>query len=246
MRSRPTRHAVVALLSAAGLVAGGGLAAADMSPMALPGTNDGLIQVALGKGLATVVVNAAGADAAEVTGTFTNESNVLLYCSDLSGGSTATVTDAAIVSQSLAFMSGNLVPGNWDNQFTAAESGSVGSLGSAGTDGTPADELAGIQQDQDRARLAGHYGTVDVGFTVEPGEEIPWSATLTVPTGDRTDFDAAALFTCRQARTFEYEDYPGEYFMDVDDQWYAFAGYEENVEQDNGSGSSLSTGSLGS
>ena len=54
--------------------------------------------------------------------------------------------------------------------------------------------------------------------------------TLSVPSGERTDFDAAALVTCMQG-----------------DQWYAFAGYEENDDADDSDdGGSLSMGSLGS
>ena len=66
--------------------------------------------------------------------------------------------------------------------------------------------------------------------TVLPGETLNWSATLTVPTGERTDFDAGVSFTCQQ-----------------DDQWYAFAGFEDvDDDDDNGGGGSLSMGSLGS
>ena len=101
--------------------------------------------------------------------------------------------------------------------------------GTLGLGDPAAVELDAIQQGQDRARLAGHSGTVD-GFTVLSGETENWTATLSVPSGERTDFDAAALFTCQQ-----------------DDQWYAFAGFEDvDDDDDNGGGGSLSMGSLGS
>ena len=41
------RRSITALLAAAGLVAGSGVAAAQIAPMALPGTNDDAIQIAL-------------------------------------------------------------------------------------------------------------------------------------------------------------------------------------------------------
>src|SRR5690625_7695214 len=44
----PRRHTFLALLGAAGLVAGSGVAAAQVGPMALPGTNDDVIQIAVG------------------------------------------------------------------------------------------------------------------------------------------------------------------------------------------------------
>lgn len=236
-RSTP-RRTLVALLGAAGLAAGSGVAAAQISPMALPGTDDSTIQVAVGHDdLATVTVDAAEADATEITGTFTNNSEGPLSCSAPGGASSdaGTVTEADLVDRSLAYLTGNLVVGGGGLGVPGLNPGSVdvmlgtGSLGSLGLGDEAAVELDAIQQAQDRERLKGHYGTIG-SFTVAAGASEDWSATLSVPTGDRTDFDAAALITC----------------SDDSDQWYAFAGYEEtDDETDDETTGSLSGGSLG-
>lgn len=238
MRINTGRHAFVALLGAAGLVAGTGVAAAQMSPMALPGTDDSTIQIAVGHDdLATVEVNAAGAEATEVTGSITNDSDDPLVCAAAGGiGDAVTVTHADLVDESLAFLTGNLVAGGGGLGIPGLNPGSVGvmlgsgSLGSLGLGDDAAIELDAIQEAQDAERLAGHYGTAS-GFTVAAGETEEWAATLSVPSGERTDFDAAALITCSQG-----------------DQWYAFAGYEEEGDESDGddNGGSLSMGSLGS
>ena len=230
---------MVALLSEAGLVAGSGVAAAQIAPMALPGTDDSAIQIAVGKDLATVTVNEVDEDSTVVTGTFENTSEGALTCA-APGGTPAqtdavTATYAGLVDRSLNYVTGNLIAGGGGLGIPGLNPGSVdvmlgtGSLGSLGLGDPAAVELDAIQQAQDQARLAGHYGTAG-GFTVEADESAEWSATLSVPTGERTDFDAAALITCSQ-----------------DGQWYAFAGYENEDDDDNGGGSgSLGTGSLGS
>ncbi|MBS7546699.1 hypothetical protein [Dietzia massiliensis] len=231
----PARRSLIALLGAAGLVAGSGVAAAQIAPMALPGTDDSTVQMAVGSGLATVEVDAADEDATVVTGTFTNDSDGPLTCSTpgaFGASDGGTVTDEALVDRSLAFLTGNILPstgGLVDTGSLAARLGS-GSLGSLGLGDPAAVELDAIQQAQDQARLAGHYGTAP-GFTVAAGASEPWSATLSVPTVERTDFDAGALFTC----------------TDENDQWYAFAGYEVSDDDDaDDDGGSLSMGSLGS
>lgn len=229
----PARRSVVALLGAAGLIAGSGVAAAQIAPMALPGTTDTAAQVTVGTDLAAVTVNAADEDATAVTGTFTNNSGATLVCRSTAStaGDAGAVTDAALVNRSLAYLSGNILPasgGLVDTSSLAAQLGS-GSLGSLGLGDPAAVELDAIQQAQDQARLAGHYGPID-NFTVEDGVTRNWTAPLSVPSRDRTDFDAAALVTCIQ-----------------DGQWYAFAGYEvTDDDDDNGGGGSLSMGSLGS
>lgn len=236
MQFRSTsRHTLIALLGAAGLVAGSGIAAAaEIAPLALPGTDDATVQIAVGTNLATVSVDEAGKEDTAVTGTFTNKSAGDLVCSTpgkfgvTPGG---TVTDAALVDRSLAFLAGNILPstgGLVDTGSLAARLGS-GSLGSLGLGDPAAVELDAIQQAQDQARLAGHYGTV-AGITVPAGATAEWTAPLAVTSGPRTDFDAAVLFTCTQAN-----------------QWYAFAGYEnEDDAGDSDGGGSLSMGSLGS
>lgn len=229
------RKTLVAILGAAGLLAGGGLASAQIAPMALPGTDDSTVQIAVGTDLATVEVDDADEDATEVTGSFTNNTGGDLVCGTpgkfgVSNG--GTVTEAALVDRSLAHLARNILPstgGLVDTGSLAARLGS-GSLGSLGLGDPAAVELDAIQQAQDAERIDGHYGTV-VGFTVAAGATRSWTAPLTVPSTERTDFDAAALFTCSQGG-----------------QWYAFAGYEEASDEDagNGGGGSLSTGSLGS
>ena len=200
--------------------------------MALPGTDDSTVQVTVGAELATVSVDEADKNATAVTGALTNDSDGALTCATpgkfgVSDG--GTVTDEALVDRSLAYLAGNILPstgGLVDTGSLAARLGS-GSLGSLGLGDPAAVELDAIQQAQDQARLAGHYGTV-TGFTVAAGESQDWTTTLSVPSGDRTDFDAAALFTC----------------TDENGQWYAFAGYE-NDDNGNGGGGSLDLGSLG-
>lgn len=237
------RHAIVALLGAAGLVAGSGVAVGQMQPQSLPGADDSTIQVAVGHDdLATVEVDEAGADATEVTGTFENTSGGTLMCAALGESQVTsdavTVTEAGLVDRSLDYVTGNLIAGGGGLGIPGLNPGSVdamlasGSLGSLGLGDPAAAELEAIQEAQDDERLAGHYGTAG-GFTVDAGESADWSATLAVPTSERTDFDAAALVTCSQG-----------------EQWYAFAGYEPDDDSDNDGGGSLSgsldMGSLGS
>lgn len=235
MHVRTRRHTIAAMLATAGLVAGSGIAAAQNGPRALPGTNDSATQIAVGyDNLAEVEVNAVDAESTEVTGTFTNNSDGSMECraAGETQGDAGTVTTAALVDRSLAYVTNNLVAGDLGLPI---DTGSLdvmlgsGSLGSLGLGDPAAVELDAIKQAQDQARLAGQYGAVDE-FTVAAGDSEEWTATLSVPSGDRTDFDAAALFTCVQ-----------------DEQWYAFAGYEEDdSDDDNGGGGSLSMGSLGS
>lgn len=234
------RHTIAALLSAAGLVAGSGVAAAQgPSVMALPGTDDSTIQVAVGHDdLATVTVDAADEDATEITGSFENKSDGTLTCSAPGGdGAAVTVTHRDLVDRSMAYMTGNLLAGGGGLGIPGLNLGSVdvmlgsGSLGSLGLGDPAAIELDAIQQAQDQERLDGHYGTAEV-TTVAAGATEEWTALLPVPTGDRTDFDAAALVTCATE----------------DGQWYAFSGYEDPDEDgtEDDSGGSLSMGSLGS
>lgn len=235
------RHTIAALLSAAGLIAGSGIAGAQIVPKALPGTDDSTTQIAVGHDdLATVIVDEADADSPTITGTFENTSDSPLSCTGVGDANAVTVTNADLVDRSLNYLTGNLVTGG-GGLLPGLNPGSLdvrlgtGSLGSLGLGDPAAIELDAIQQAQDQARLAGHYGTA-AGFTVAAGATEPWEVTLSVPSGDRTDFDAAALITC----------------TDENDQWYAFAGYEEEDENGNGNGGgsgssgSVSTGSLGS
>ena len=232
------RRNITALLAAAGLVAGSGVAAAQIAPMALPGTNDDEVQIAVGHDeLATVTVNEADETSTEVTGSIENTSDGTLTCGvpgAVGASDAVTVTYAGLVDRSLDYITGNLVAGGGGLGIPGLNPGSMdvmlgtGSLGSLGLGDPAAVELDAIQQAQDQARLAGHYGTA-AGFTVDAGETENWTATLSVPTGDRTDFDAGALITCSQ-----------------DGQWYAFAGYEEDDDNGNGNGGggSLPMGSL--
>lgn len=228
MRTHTGRHVLVAMLGAAGLVAGSGVAAAQFNTLALPGTDDSREQVAVGYDLATVEVDAVDADSAAAEVTITNTTDAPMTCSEV------TVTEAAIVNRSLAYLENNVLPPA--PPLPGVNTGSLdvmlgsGSLGSLGLGDAGAIELDEIQQDQDRARLAGHYGTANVGV-IAADDSTDLTVPLVVPTGDRTDFDAAALVTCTQ-----------------DGQTYAFAGYENDDDADggNGGGGSLSMGSLGS
>lgn len=236
MHIRTRRHTIAAVLASAGLVAGSGVAAAQtVSPNALPGTDDSAIQVAVGHDLATVEVDDVDETSTEVEGTIENTSDGPLNCAALDSPATSdavTVTNADLVDRSLAFLTDNLVAGGGGLGIPGLNPGSLdvmlgtGSLGSLGLGDPAAVELDAIQQGQDAAELAGHYGTAQ-GFTLAEGETEEWTATLSVPTGDRTDFDAAALITCEQ-----------------DDQWYAFAGYEEDDDSNGNGGGSLDLGSL--
>lgn len=227
MHIRTRRHTIAALLSAAGLVAGGGVAAAQQT-MALPGTDDSQQQVAVGvDGIATVTVDEADAGDSEVSGTITNDSDSTLSCGEV------TVTDAALVDRNLAYLEGNLLPPA--PPLPGVNPGSLdvmlgsGSLGSLGLGDPAAVELDAIQQAQDAARVAGHYGTAD-GQAIDAGEDLEWTAALAVPSdgGERTDFSAAAITVCT-----------------LDGQGYAVAGYEEDDDSNgNGGNGSLDLGSL--
>lgn len=229
------RRAAVALLSAAGLLAGSGLAAAEVAPMALPGTDDSTSQMGVGgPDRGEVTVDAAGADATTVTGSFKNTSDASLSCRTLGvGGSSpaVTVTDAETVRMSIAYLSDNLLPP--PSPMPGLNPGSMGvmlgsgSLGSLGLGDDAAVDMDKIQKAQDKSRVAGHYGTAP-DFVVAAGASVDWTVTLTLPNaGKRTDFNAGALVTCEQGGN-----------------WFAFAGFEDDAS--NGGGGSLSMGSLGS
>ena len=208
-------------------MAGAGAAVAMPTTLALPGTDDAIEQVAVGHDLATVTVGDVDADSNEVEVTITNNSESALACSEV------TVTTAALVHRSLAYLESNVLPPPPPmpglNPGSAVVMLASGSLGSLGLGDAAAVELDAIQRAQDQARIAGHYGTAAVG-AVPADDETTVNVPLIVPTGDRTDFDAAAMVTCTQAG-----------------QTYAFAGFEnESGANGNGGGGSLDTGSLGS
>lgn len=236
---RRTAVSASCALAAATALAAAGLASAQMAPAALPGTGAAEDQIVVGSDLVTVTVDPAGADATEITGTLTNNTESDFSCRQPGGNLTTpagTVTDAALVRRSENFLAGNVVPQPNTLGLDTASLGAMlgtGSLGSLGLGDPAAAELAEIGDAQNRARLAGHYGEVRPGFLVPAGSDREWTATLTVPSGERTDFVAGAMFTCQRT--------------DATGQWFAFTGFEEPADDDdNGNGGgSLPGGSLG-
>lgn len=224
--------------AAALCLAASGLASAQIAPAALPGTGADRVQVVVGSDLMDVTMDDFDTEATEVTGTITNNSEDAFNCwqagtESYQAGPAGTVTRADLVQRSLDYMSNNVLPP--PPPMPGLNPGSLdvmlgtGSLASLGMGDPGAIELADIEAQQDQARIAGHYGAVPQ-FNVPAGETLDWTATLTVPSGDRTDFDAAALFTCQH--------------QTGDNQWYAFAVFADAENGDGTGGGSLPAGSL--
>lgn len=232
---RTAMRSVIATAAAAVLVAGGAIANAQMPG----GDTDGVVVKTDGSDL-VVTVDDKVEDPTAVTGTIENASDDAYRCAtpgmELEGENPGQVTTAGVANLALDYYATNVFTG--EDGFDVPMAGPVG-FGSL-MDLIPAGSAVGSAEVDTRtaqqdARVAGHTGDPEVdgavAFDVAAGETVDWSAQLGVPaTGDRGQWQSAALFYCVNQAT---------------DEPHVFAGFEE-VEDDNSGGGSLPSGSLGS
>lgn len=238
--TRVSARGVIAAAAAAGLVAGGGVATAQ-----LPGGDTGGEVVKVDGTDLVVAVDDQEDDAATITGTITNASDEAYRCAtpgiDLEGENPGQVTTGEVAALTLHYYATNVFTGPDGFELLDGDPigfGSVMDLIPAGSAvGSAEIDARTIQQ---QARVAGHTGTPLVDgnevFTIEPGEDntVDWTATLGTPaSGDRGQWQAAALFYCINQST---------------DIHHVFAGFEggEAPDIDPDTTGSLPTGSLGS
>lgn len=236
----------IAVAAAAGLAAGAGLAGAQ-----IPGANTGGHVVKVDSNALLVTVNDTAPNAAQVTGSVRNATGNNFRCGVPAGDAElpGQATTAQVVSLAMDHyarsiysgtdgfdipMVGDLNTGSLDDILPGG--GSSNLLGSSGGDDVD------VTTAQQQARVAGRTGDPLVGgnvaFNVNAGQTVNWTAAMSVSsTGDRGDWQAAAMFYC---------------IDQVTNQHYVFAGYEglepgespePVVSDDSGS---LSMGSLGS
>lgn len=199
----------------------------------IPGAQDsGTVVVTNGTAL-VVSVNPASASATQITGSIRNWTSNTFRCATpgVRGNEyPGQVTEANIVQRSMTYYSRNvfqpiggfeldvegqieLDPLNFGSLMDYFPTGSMlEPLGNTRA------EYMNIQAAQDDARIKGHTGDPRVGgntvFNVGGGATVSWVAALGTPaTGVRTDFDAAAMFYCRNTSGSPQRD-------------YVFAGYE--------------------
>ena len=235
----------VAVLAAAGLAAGTGLAGAQ-----IPGGNTGGNVVKTDSNDLLVTVNDTAPNASQVTGSIENSTGNNFRCGVPAGDGEelpGQATTAQVVSLAMDYytrsiysggdgfdipMVGELNTGSLDDILPSGGSSGIGGSSEAGDDVTTA---------QQAARVDGRTGDPLVGgnsaFNVNASQTVNWTASMTVSsTGNRGEWQAAAMFYCIDQVTEEH---------------YVFAGYEglepgespDPVESDSGS---LAAGSLGS
>lgn len=238
----------VAAIAATGLVAGAGLAGAQ-----IPGGNTGGNVVKTDSDALLVGVHDVEPNAAQVTGTIQNTTGNTFRCAVPAGDGVeypGQVTTAQVVTLAMEYYAQNIYSGADGFDIPMAGEVQTGSLddilpggGSSNLFGSSGEDDVNVTTAQQEARVAGRVGDPRVGnsalFNVAAGQIVDWTAQLTVSsTGDRGEWQAAAMFYC---------------IDQVTDAHYVFAGYEgltpgeapepEAVPDSSGS---LSSGSLGS
>lgn len=232
---RTAIRSVIATAAAAALVAGGAVANAQ-----IPGGDTGGVVVKTDGSDLVVTVDDKDEDPTEVTGAIENTSDAAYRCAtpgmDLEGESPGQVTTADVANLAVDYYATNVFTGQDGFDIPMADPVSFGSL----MDLIPAGSAVGSAEvdtrtAQQAARVAGRTGDplVDnaAAFNVAAEETVEWTAQLAVPaTGDRGQWQSAALFYCVNQTTNEP---------------HVFAGFEDVEDDDNADGS-LPTGSLGS
>lgn len=238
----------VAVVAAAGLAAGTGLAGAQ-----IPGGDPGGNVVKTDSNALLVTVDDAAPNAAQVTGSIENMTGNNFRCGvpDGEGGELpGQATTAEVVSLTVDHYARNIYsgPDGFDIPLVGDDL-ALGSLEDVLPGGGSSDMFASSGGDdvnvttaQQAARVAGRVGDPRVNgstaFNVPAGQSVDWTAQMTTSsTGDRGEWQAAAAFYC---------------IDQVTDLHYIFAGYEglepgespEPVVSD--SSGSLPLGSLGS
>lgn len=200
-----------------------GMAAPLAAHAQIPGALDSGYVVITNSNLLTVTVNAAGANSTQISGTIQNTTANTFRCGtpglDIDRDEVeypGQVTEATIVARSMTFYSQNIFQpvGAFPLDITlpagsalnALDFGSMLDYFPTGSWieplGKTRAEYMNIQAEQDAARIKGHTGDPRVGsntaFNVSGGGTVSWTAALGTPaSGIRTDFDAAAMFYCR-------------------------------------------------
>lgn len=250
------RTAALATAAAAALLAATGTAVAHADNV-VPGADTSGRVVIVDSGALTVTVAPAGAAATEITGTVANTGTTPFTCAGPSAAdpTAGDVSDAGTVAAAMEYYRTQLyrqapqLPLEFDTGIPFVGTIKLGTLdfGSAGGSLDQAGSLTGpaagarkdIATSHAAARQAGHTGLVPALATVAPGQTVPFTAPLGLPSsGARTDFDAAVFLLCTEPSDTAA---PG--------QAYAFAGYEKGAPAPSApaaGGGSLGTGSLGS
>ena len=210
-----------------------GLIAPGVAQAQIPGALDsGTVVITTSNNL-VVTVNPASASATQITGTIRNTTANTYRCAvpGVRGNEfPGQVTEAEIVERSMTYYSKNIfqpiggVELDVDGpvELDPLAFGSMLDYFPTGSMieplGTTRAEYMNIQSAQDDARIKGHTGDPRVGgntlFNLSAGQTANWTAPLGPPaTGIRTDFDAAAMFYCRNT-------------TGSPERHYVFAGYE--------------------
>lgn len=238
----------IAAVAAAGLVAGAGLAGAQ-----IPGGNTAGNVVKTDSNALLVGVNDTGPNAAQVTGTIQNTSENGFRCGVPGGDGVehpGQATTTEVVMLAMEYYANNIYSGADGFDIPMVGEVQTGSLddvlpggGSSNMFGSSGEDDVNVTTAQQAARVAGRVGDPLVAgedaFTVAAGQTANWTAQMTTSsTGDRGEWQAAAMFYCIDQATNEH---------------FVFAGYEglapgespEPIVSTDSSGS-LSSGSLGS
>lgn len=244
--TRTILRGAVAVVAAVGIAGGAGLAGAQ-----IPGGNTGGNVVKTDSDALLVAVNNTAPNASRVTGSIRNSTNNDFRCGVPAGEGEelpGQATTAQVVSLAVLYYAQNIYSGADGFDIPLVGELNMGSIddilpagGSSGLTGSSngGDDVTTLQQ---AARVAGRTGDPlsggNAAFDVAAGQTVNWAASMSVPsTGDRGEWQAAAMFYCVDR---------------VTSQHYVFAGYEglapgESLEPivTDRSGS-LSMGSLGS
>lgn len=236
----------IAVVAAAGLAAGAGLAGAQ-----IPGANTGGNVVKVDSNALLVTVNDTAPNADQVTGSVRNTTGNNFRCGVPAGDGVelpGQATTAQVVGLAMDHYARSIYSGTDGFDIPVVGELNTGSLddilpggGSSNLFGS-SDDGVDVTTAQQQARIAGRTGDPLAGgnaaFNVNAGQTVNWTASMSVSsTGDRGDWQAAAMFYC---------------IDQVTNQHYVFAGYEglepgespePVVSDDSGS---LSMGSLGS
>lgn len=210
-----------------------GLSAPAIAHAQIPGASDAGTVVITDSAKLTVSVDAAQASATAVTGRIQNTSGNNFRCRTPGVQGLeypGQVTEAPIVAKSMRYYSNNIFApvGGVDLDVTGVDLDPmpIGSLldilptGSFNKAlGNTRSELMDIRAAQEAARVAGHTGDPlsgnNVAFNVNSRTTATWWAALGEPArGQRTDFQAAAMFYCTDTAT---------------SRDYVFAGYEGGI-----------------
>ena len=212
-----------ALSAAAGVIVG----AAGTAVAQVPGADPSGLAVITDSTAVTVTVDAATADATQVTGKLTNTTGNAFSCYTPGVSNKQypnALTEAAVVRKAMDYYRANLYYPIGGIQAPVGDPVPIGSLydflpsGSLGTMlGAGPSAMLEIRAMQELARINGHTGDPKAGaattITVPANGSVNWTAALGIPASNvRTDFEAAGLFFCQDTVTKKN---------------YVFAGYEQ-------------------